>query len=147
MTHLFVLVHIRGGVEDTRLEAKDTKKIRGHGQGQPLSRQSTGMLQAKAKNYGHKRQVFSKKRLKKFFFNFSGDLKKKVFKKIFQAMYKILTIQKIMRSSSEDRAIFEDLGFKAKAKDSTSGAHNDKVNTSNINILPRRGGGNNSTVF
>ena len=41
----------RGGVEDTRLEAKakDTKKIRGQGQGQPfrgqnLSRPRTGML-------------------------------------------------------------------------------------------------------
>ena len=48
---------IRGGVEDTRLEAKaqDTKKIRGQGQGQPfrgqtLSRPRTGMLEAKAKD-------------------------------------------------------------------------------------------------
>ena len=47
----------RGGVEDTRLEAKaqDTKKIRGQGQGQPfrgqtLSRPRTGMLEAKAKD-------------------------------------------------------------------------------------------------
>ena len=50
----------RGGVEDTRLEAKpkakDTKKIRGQGQGQgqpflgqTLSRPRTGMLEAKAK--------------------------------------------------------------------------------------------------
>ena len=43
---------IRGGVEDTRLEAKakDTKKIRGQGQpfrGQTLSRPRTGMLEAK----------------------------------------------------------------------------------------------------
>ena len=42
----------RGGVEDTRLEAKakDTKKIRGQGQpfrGQNLSRPRTGMLEAK----------------------------------------------------------------------------------------------------
>ena len=50
------LIH-RGGVEDTRLEAKakDTKKIRGQGQGQPfrgqtLSRPRTGMLGAKAKD-------------------------------------------------------------------------------------------------
>ena len=48
-----LLDHIyRGGVEDTRLEAKDTKKIRGQGQGQPfrgqnLSRPRTGMLEAK----------------------------------------------------------------------------------------------------
>ena len=72
----------RGGVEDTRLEAKakDTKKIRGQGQGQPfrgqtLSRPRTGMLEAKAKDQGHKAQVLSKKKKKK-----------KVFTKIFQAI-------------------------------------------------------------
>ena len=59
-------------------KAKDTKKIRGQGQGQPfrgqtLSRPKTGMLEAKAKDQGHKRaQVLSKK--------------KKVFTKIFQAI-------------------------------------------------------------
>ena len=31
---------LRGGVEDTRLEAKDTKKIRGQGQGQPFRGQT-----------------------------------------------------------------------------------------------------------
>ena len=76
----------RGGVEDTRLEAKakakDTKKIRGQGQGQgqpfrgqTLSRPRTGMLEAKAKDQGHKAQVLSKKK------------KKKVFTKIFQAVF------------------------------------------------------------
>ena len=75
---------IRGGVEDTRLEAKakDTKKIRGQGQGQPfrgqtLSRPRTGMLEAKAKDQGHKAQVLSKKKKKGLHKNFSGDLKKK----------------------------------------------------------------------
>ena len=70
----------RGGVEDTRLEAKakDTKKIRGQGQGQPfrgqtLSRPRKGMLEAKAKDQGHKRKCSPKK-------------KKKVFTKIFQAI-------------------------------------------------------------
>ena len=62
----------RGGVEDTRLEAKakDTKKIRGQGQGQgqpfrgqTLSRPRTGMLEAK--DQGHKAQVLSKKKKKK----------------------------------------------------------------------------------
>ena len=73
---------IRGGVEDTRLEAKakvkDTKKIRGQdqGQGQPfrgqtLSRPRTGMLEAKAKDQGHMRKCFPKK---------------KVFTKIFKAI-------------------------------------------------------------
>ena len=87
----------RGGVEDTRLEAKakakDTKKIRGQGQGQPfrgqtLSRPRTGMLEAKAKDQGHKAQVLSKKKKKRSsqkFFRRSKK-KKKVFTKIFQAI-------------------------------------------------------------
>ena len=73
---------VRGGVEDTRLEAKakDTKKIRGQGQGQGqpfrgqnLSRPRTGMLEAKAKDQGHRRKCSprKKKRLQKFFL---GDL-------------------------------------------------------------------------
>ena len=81
------LLIFRGGVEDTRLEAKakakDRKKIRGQGQGQgqpfrgqTLSRPRTGKLEAKAKDQGHKAQVLSKKK------------KKKVFTKIFQAISK-----------------------------------------------------------
>ena len=65
----------RGGVEDTRLEAKakDTKKFRGQGQGQTLSR-------PRPRTQTH---VFSKRKsLQKFF---SGDLKKKVYKNFFQA--------------------------------------------------------------
>ena len=74
--------HTRGGVEDTRLEAKakakDTKKIRGQGQGQgqpfrgqTLSRPRTGMLEAKAKDQGHSRKCFPKKKgLQK---SFSGN--------------------------------------------------------------------------
>ena len=68
----------RGGVEDTRLEAKakDTKKIGGQGQGQPfrrqtLSRPRTGMLEAKAKDQGHSRKCSPKKRSSK---SFSGNL-------------------------------------------------------------------------
>ena len=72
-------VKIRGGVEDTRLEAKakakakDTKKIRGQGQGQPfrgqtLSRPRTGMLEAKAKDQGHSRKCFPQKKVFKIFF-------------------------------------------------------------------------------
>ena len=72
---------VRGGVEDIRLEAKDTKKIRGQGQGQPfrgqkLSRPRTGMLEAKAKDQGHKRKCSPKK-------------KKKVFTKIFFFHFKM----------------------------------------------------------
>ena len=56
----------RGGVEDTRLKAKDTKKIRGQDEGQlfrgqNLSRPRTGMLKAKAKDQGHRRKCSPKK--------------------------------------------------------------------------------------
>ena len=70
-------IGVRGGVEDTRLEAKakDTKKIRGQGQGQSfrgqnLSRPRTRMLEAKAKDTGA--SVLQKKKgLQKIF---SGNL-------------------------------------------------------------------------
>ena len=122
------VVDCRGGFEDTRLEAKATKKIRGQGQpfrGQTLSRRRTGMLEAKAKDQGHKRKCSPKK--KGLHKNFSGDLKKKkrssqkflkrspqknVFQKIFQALHTILTIQKLRNwccPRAEDRPIFEDL--------------------------------------
>ena len=60
-----------------RGQGQGHKKIRGQGQGQPfrgqtLSRPRTGMLEAKAKDQGHKAQVLS--------------IKKKVFTKIFQAI-------------------------------------------------------------
>ena len=130
------LVETRGGVEDTRLEAKakDTKKIRGQGQGQPfrgqtLSRPRTGMLEAKAKDQGHKAQVLSKKKKKKVFTKIFQAISKKkkkkkkrssqkffkrsslknVFQKIFQALHKILTFQKIMLSSSRGQANFRGL--------------------------------------
>ena len=88
---MLLIAFNRGGVKDTRLEAKakDTKKIRGQGQGQgqpfrgqTLSRPRTGMLEAK----DTKPSALQKK--KNFF---SGDLqkkkkKKKVFTKIFQAI-------------------------------------------------------------
>ena len=70
---------IRGGVEDTRLEAKakDTKKIRGQGQGLPfrgqnLSRPRTGMLEAKAKDTGA--SVLQKKKVFKNFFQAISNL-------------------------------------------------------------------------
>ena len=57
----------RGGVEDTRLEAKakDTKKVRGQGQpfrGQTLSRPRTAMLEAKAKDQGRSHKCSPKKK-------------------------------------------------------------------------------------
>ena len=111
----------RGGVEDTRLEAKakakDTKKIRGQGQGQgqpfrgqTLSRPRTGMLEAKAKDQGHKAKCSPKKKKKrssqKFF---KRSPLKNVFQKIFQALHKILTFQKIVLSSSRGQANFRGL--------------------------------------
>ena len=100
---IVLTLSIRGGVEDTRLEAKakakDTKKIRGQGQGQgqpfrgqTLSRPRTGMLEAKAKDQGHKAQVLSKKKKKKVFTKIFQAIskkkkKKKVFTKIFQAVF------------------------------------------------------------
>ena len=80
-------VTIRGGVEDTRLEAKakDTKKIRGQGQGQPF-RGQIDPLEAKDRNAQGQgprtqAQVLSKK--KGLHKNFSGDLHKKTFSKNF----------------------------------------------------------------
>ena len=107
----------RGGVEDTRLEAKakDRKKIRGQGQRQPfrgqtLSRPRTGMLEAKAKDQGHKAQVLSKKKKKrssqKFF---KRSPRKNVFQNIFQPLHKILTFQKLVLSSSRGQANFRGL--------------------------------------
>ena len=113
-TEINVLYHFsdlraRGGVEDTRLEAKDTKKIRGQGQpfrGQTLSRPRTGMLEAK--DQGHKRKCSpKKKRSSQNFFKHSPQ--KNVFEKIFQALPKILTIQKIVLSSSRGQANFRGL--------------------------------------
>ena len=117
-----LVVISRGGVEDTRLEAKakakDTKKIRGQGQGQgqpfrgqTLSRPRTGMLEAKAKDQGHKAQVLSKKKKKKRSSQkfFKRSPLKNVFQKIFQALHKILTFQKIVLSSSRGQANFRGL--------------------------------------
>ena len=90
------------------------KKIRGQGQGQgqPFRGQTLSKPRTQA-------QVFSKKSLQK---KFLGDLKKslqknflgvrqnkKSVKDFFQAIYKTSTVQKIVLSSSRDRAIFEDL--------------------------------------
>ena len=110
-SNLIASVKIRGGVEDTRLEAKakDTKKIRG--QGQECSRPRT-------KDTKRKCSSKKKKGLQK---NFSGDLQKKkkfffkrsplknVFQKSFQALHKILTFQKIVLSSSRGQANFRKL--------------------------------------
>ena len=107
---------IRGGVEDTRLEAKakDTQKIRGQGQGQPFrgqtpSRPRTGMFEAKTKDQGHKHKCSpkTKKRSSQKFFRQSPQ--NNVFQKLFHTLHKILTIQKIVLSSSRGQANFRGL--------------------------------------
>ena len=107
-------------------QGQEHKKIRGQGQpfrGQTLSRPRTGMLEAK--DQGHKRkcsptkkkkvftkffQAISKKKKKRFSQKFfSRSPQKNVFRKIYQALYKILTIQKILLSSSREQANFRGL--------------------------------------
>ena len=57
-------VNSKGRVEDTTLDAKDTKKVRGQGQGptfrkHTISSRRAGMLEAKAKDQGHYVEVLS----------------------------------------------------------------------------------------
>ena len=98
MKNYLIIIH-RGGVEDTRLEAKDTKKIRGQGQrqsfrGQTLSRPRTKDTSTSA--------LQKKKGLHK---KFSGDLRKqnkKVFTKIFQAISTEKRFQKNFSSAPQN---------------------------------------------
>ena len=86
------------------------KKIRGQGQGQTLSRPRTGMLEAKAKDQGHKRECSPKKKKKGLHKNFSGDLHKKTFfKRFFKRSTKFFQFKKYCCPRAEDRPIFEDL--------------------------------------
>ena len=78
-------IFARGGVENTRLEAKDTqKKIRG--QGQPFREQTLDLKDRNARGQDQgprtQAQVLSKKK-KGLHKNFSGDLHKKTFSKKF----------------------------------------------------------------
>ena len=96
-------------------------KARGQVQGQPfrgqtVSRPRTGML--KAKDQGHKCKCSPKKRSSQKFFRRSQEKKrssqkffkrssqKNVFQKVFQALHRILTIQKILLSWSRGQANF-----------------------------------------
>ena len=83
------------------------------------------MLEAKAKDQGHKAQVLSKKKKKKVFTKIFQAISKKkkrssqkffkrsprnnAFQKIFQPLHKILTFQKIVLSSSRGQANFRGL--------------------------------------
>ena len=84
------------------------KKFQGQGQpfrGQTLSRPRTGMLEAKAKDTSA--SALQKKRSSQKFFRRSPQ--KNVFQKIFQALHKILTIQKIELSLSRGQGNFRGL--------------------------------------
>ena len=70
------------------------------------------MLEAKAKDQGHKRKCSPKKKKKKERSSqkfFKRSPRKHVFQKIFQALHKILTIQKLVLSSSRGQANFRGL--------------------------------------
>ena len=102
----------RGGVEDTRLEAKakDTKKIWGQGQpfrGKTLSRPRTGMLEAKAKDQGHKHKCSPKKKV--FTKIFQAISTKKRFPKNFSSAPQNFNNKKIVLSSSRGQANFRGL--------------------------------------
>ena len=66
------------------------------------------MLEAKAKDQGHKRKCSPKKKRSSQKF-FKRSPRKNVFQKIFQALHKILTIQKTVLSSSRGQANFRGL--------------------------------------
>ena len=102
-------VKARSGVEDTRLEAKDTKKSEAkdslsedrhsRGQGQECSRPRPRT----------QTQVLSKKKRRSSQKFFTRSPQKNVFQTIFQALHRILTIQKIVLSSSLGQANFRGL--------------------------------------
>ena len=93
-------------------EAKDKDSLSedGHsrGQGQKCSRPRTKDTSASALQKKKGFQAMSKKKrsLQKFF---KRSPRKNVFQKIFQALHKILTIQKILLSSSRGQANFRGL--------------------------------------
>ena len=100
-----LIMFARGGVEDTRLEAKvkDTKKIRGQGQGQPFRGQTLSRPRQECSRPRPRTKKKKKRSSQKFF---RRSPQKNVFQKIFQALHKILTIQKILLSSSRGQANF-----------------------------------------
>ena len=102
----------RGGVEDTRLEAKDTKKSEAkdslsedrHFRGQGHKRKCSPKKRSSQKFVG--RSPKKKRSSQKFF---RRSLLKNVFQKIFQALHKILTIQKIVLFSNRGQVNFRGL--------------------------------------
>ena len=109
---------IRDGVEDRRLEAKDTKKSEGkdsptedrpfRGEGQECLRPKTqAQVLSKKKVFTKFFPAISKKKV--FTKIFLALSRKNVFQKIFQALHKLLTTQKILLSSSQGQGNFRGL--------------------------------------
>ena len=104
------MLNTRGGVEDTRLEAKakDSLSEDRHSRGQGQGPRTQAQVLSKKKVFTKIFQAISKKKKRssqKFFKRFS----KNVFQKNFQALHKLLTIQKIVLSSSRGQANFRGL--------------------------------------
>ena len=105
----------RGGVEDKRLEAK-AKETKKNPRPRPMTAfPRTDTLEAKdrnargqgqgAKDQGHQRKCSQKKKRSSQKF-FRRSPRKNVFQTIFQALHKILPIQKILLSSSRGQGNF-----------------------------------------
>ena len=97
---------VESRTQGSRPRPRTQKKIRGQGQpfrGQTLSRPRTGMLEAKAKDQGHKRKCSPKKKkvFTKIFQAISKKKKKKVFTKIFQAISTKNVFQKFFKRSTK----------------------------------------------
>ena len=110
---------IIGGVEDTRLEAKAKDSLsedrHSRGQGQECSRPRTQaqVLFEKKKVFKRIFQAISKKKKKRSSQKFfKRSPQKNVFQTIFQALHKISTIQKLVLSSSRGQANFRGLEAK-----------------------------------
>ena len=122
------IVFFRGGVEDTRLEAKtkakDAEKFRGQGQGQTLSRPRPRTKDTDASVLQKKRSskiFFRRKRSSKIFFKRSlfEEIKKSLcryFARFLAFSNKILTVQKWCCPRAEDRAFFEDLRLRGQGQ-------------------------------
>ena len=135
ITNTVSWVFVRGGIEDTRLEAKTNKghkKMQGQGQpyrGQTLSRPWPGILEAKVKDQRHKRKCSPKKEIffrrspkKKVFKNFCHAILLKetqtrssqIFREVSGVFQHNFTVQKIVLFSSRGLGNFRGQGFKAK---------------------------------
>ena len=117
---MYTMLIIQGVLEDTRLKAKDTKKIRGQGQGQlfrgqTLSKPRTGMLEAKAKDQGYRPKRFLKK--KQVFQKNSQAISKKGLQIFFRRSTRFQQFKKYCCPRAEDRPIFENLRLRGQGLD------------------------------